>query len=50
MFSPVRQERNKIFVDALAYLCLAMTYTQNPSYRLLMEVVRNEARTQRLRK
>ena len=27
-----------------------MTYNQNPRYRLLMEVVRNEARTKKLRK
>ncbi len=50
MFSPVGQERYKIFVDALACLCLVMTYNQNPRYRLLMEVVRNEARTKKLRK
>ena len=45
-----RGKSDEILVDALAYLCLAMTYNQNPRYRLLMEVVRNEARTRKLRK
>jgi hypothetical protein len=45
-----RGKSDDILVDALSYMCQAIGKSKNPRYRLIMEVVKNESRTRKLRR
>lgn len=45
-----RGKSDDILVDALSYLCQTIGKSKNPRYRLIMEVVKNESRTRKLRR
>ena len=45
-----RMESDEVLIDALSYLCVAVGKSKDARYRLLIEVVKNESKTRKLRR